>query len=291
MCDDECSVVLPSPSGGGGGGARPVPPPPSPFAARLPPRGPPPPPRHTPPAPQQTMGIAVLCVCLLLGAALPVGASDCADLSPDLQCSACGHFVSTFFAEVAKETHVFGGAGPSAFGVYRERLRDIYATHAPEKAKTVDTLLRRSAGKEHALYERVCEKYGLDPEDEWAPEEDAEDAEERDAATEAALERAREYPTASKVQWAMVGPEGQRKYQDFQKAISAGGTLSGLEMGPQITEQLQGCFEEFAVKGEDVLREAIRRSAKAYSSGVHKTFCRDIEACPAKGRRKGRDEL
>jgi len=66
---------------------------------------------------------------------------------------------------------------------YRRRLKDIFNDHNRAKLSSVDKLLSKYKGTEHDLYEKVCSKYGIDPEDEYygpadgdeEPEEESDD--------------------------------------------------------------------------------------------------------------------
>ena len=148
----------------------------------------------------------VLLTCLLCWT-LSVSAFQCKDLGRDLLCSACGHFVETFFNELEKAKPVIqAGKVPSAHTVYRERLQEIFLKHDPAKVKTADHLLQKSGiGREHDLYLKVCNKYGVPPEDEFDPENDLEeDFVEKDIATEDALQRAINSVNGGKVKWAVL---------------------------------------------------------------------------------------
>jgi hypothetical protein len=50
---------------------------------------------------------------------------------------------------------------------YTHRIVALYGKHNPTKSKAVPDLLRRSSGKEHELYTRICKKYGVVPEDKY----------------------------------------------------------------------------------------------------------------------------
>jgi hypothetical protein len=51
--------------------------------------------------------------------------------------------------------------------IYSQRIKDLYKSHAPDKVSGVSDLMKKSKGKEHELYLRICNKYGTDPEEEY----------------------------------------------------------------------------------------------------------------------------
>ena len=78
---------------------------------------------------------------------------------------------------------------------------------------------------------------------------------------------------------------------DFDKANEGGGVLENVNTGPSVAEQLRACFDEFANTHYVAIRDAIRISFEPYTSGIHKTFCKDVEACTGKQKRKAKEEL
>ena len=46
---------------------------------------------------------------------------------------------------------------------YREHIIAVYKDHNPAKLGVVDELLQKNRGHEPTLYEKVCNKYGVQP--------------------------------------------------------------------------------------------------------------------------------
>lgn len=191
-----------------------------------------------------------LCFFVGVGRAAP-----CSELDADLQCSACGHFITSFYAAATK--HVFR----SAKRAYKERLKAIYTEHAPDKLDGLDALLGRAKGKEHDLYARVCAKYGV-------VEEPADD---KAALASVALTATVE--AVANEQWAEMDDAGNRAFVDFQKAMSGGSITGAVTMGPQVSQKMAACYAEWARDYEPTLTAAIAAVRRPYDSQLHKTFC------------------
>ena len=56
------------------------------------------------------------------------------------------------------------------YQVYKKRLEAILKQKNPKKLSAVDTLLSKYRGREHAVYAKVCSKYGITPKPEWEPQ-------------------------------------------------------------------------------------------------------------------------
>jgi hypothetical protein len=82
------------------------------------------------------------------------------------------------------------------------------------------------------------------------------------------------------LQWAKTGKEGERAFMDFAKAMN-GGTIDNMSMGGDVAEDLKKCFEHIGAEHESLLINTVAESSKPYSSGLHKTFCKDYSYCPA----------
>lgn len=230
----------------------------------------------------------------------------CQQLDSDLDCSACSIFIDEFFNSVARAPSALFKEGTStknlwhdgvqkltAANVYEQRIRKIYKAEAPKKLRRVHGLMKKYKGDEYNLYVRVCGKYNVTPEPEYeAPEDDEDDEEERNAwkykVAEEALEIVKELP--KKGQWAVSGVEGNRKFADFNKLMSSGGTMENLSMGGHVSDNLSGCINYLADTFKDDLGNVIFNSQKPFSSGLHKKFCKQHGHCKKKGR-KQRGEL
>lgn len=53
--------------------------------------------------------------------------------------------------------------------MYKKRLQAILKQKNPKKVSAVDTILSKYRGREHAVYCKVCQKYGITPKPEWIP--------------------------------------------------------------------------------------------------------------------------
>ena len=235
-----------------------------------------------------------------------VDGNACQQLDSDLHCSACSIFIDEFFNSVARAPSALFKEGTStknlwhdgvqkltAANVYEQRIRKIYKAEAPKKLRRVHGLMKKYKGDEYNLYVRVCGKYGVTPEPEYeAPEDDEEDEEERNAwkykVAEEALEIVKELP--KKGQWAVSGVEGNRKFADFNKLMSSGGTMENLSMGGHVSDNLSGCINYLADTYKDDLGNVIFNSQKPFSSGLHKKFCKQHGHCKKK-KRKQKGEL
>jgi hypothetical protein len=176
------------------------------------------------------------------------------------------------------------GAAPiSVAKTYEQRIKSVYEKHAKDKVKGVAALLKKAKGKEHELYERVCNKYAVDAETEYKlpAKGDKEEAMWKYAAGEEALVLAVASATKEGVQWAKSGKDGDRKYVDFNKAMMSG-TIENISMGGDVGTELKGCFAHLSKEHENTIITAIAESEKPYSSGLHKSFCRDVGHCGAK---------
>ena len=100
-------------------------------------------------------------------------------------------------------------ASPAAHE-YAKRLKALYSQHAPDKTSKIDDLLRRSKGDEHNLYLKVCQKYKVDPEEEYAPSTH-ETFQYKRAAAETALDETVKGLDQGQ-QWAVMGDPGHRKF-------------------------------------------------------------------------------
>ena len=226
----------------------------------------------------------------------------CSKLERDLECSACTIFIDEFFNSVARAPAVLFKEGASTKNlwhekvskltparVYEQRIRAIYEQHAPKKARRVYSLMKKYKNNEYELYERICEKYGVGPEPEF---ESPDDEEEEDVETwklqaaKQALATVKAYPKKDGMQWAVSGAKGKRKFADFNKLMSSGGTMENLSMGGNVADDLAGCFEQLAASHGDELGQVVEDSDKPFSSGLHKTFCKAKNRC---GRKKNED--
>eukprot|EP01084_Bolivina_argentea_P295438 508644_1 len=55
------------------------------------------------------------------------------------------------------------------YEIYKKRLQAILKQKNPKKINAIDALLTKYRGKEHAVYVKVCGKYGIKPKPEWTP--------------------------------------------------------------------------------------------------------------------------
>ena len=58
------------------------------------------------------------------------------------------------------------------YQVYKKRLEAILKQKNPKKLSAVDALLAKYRGREHGVYAKVCQKYGITPKAEWTPPND-----------------------------------------------------------------------------------------------------------------------
>jgi len=154
--------------------------------------------------------------------------------------------------------------------------------------------LANAPGKAQALYMKQCKRHGITPEPEpssGAPAAGGDDVERKQGLAEEALEKAvASVEAGGSVQWAMMGEEGKRQFIDFNKAMQ-GGSMSNLQMGGHVQEQLHGAFSALAEEHGSTLTSAIAESARLYDAKLHKTFCMEVGACKRKGDAADRDEL
>merc|ERR1719483_755139 len=62
-----------------------------------------------------------------------------------------------------------GAETGTVYDVYKARLVEIYQAKNPSKVSKVDQFLKKYAGKEQALYSKVCKKYGMTPKGQYTP--------------------------------------------------------------------------------------------------------------------------
>lgn len=218
----------------------------------------------------------MLLFLVIRGLAVAVAAPECASLDAGLRCSACSHFVEAFYA--ASTRLVFRAKKTTSVArVYKERLKAIYEEYAPEKLESVDKLLARAKGQEHHLYARVCAKYGVFEEEPYdgrpSPQEEVAKAELVEAALEATVEDVRSQ------QWAEADDFGKKAFVDFQKAMSGGSITGSISMGPEVTEKMAACYQNWATDHKDTLIARMAAVARPYDTKLHKTFCENARAC------------
>ena len=230
----------------------------------------------------------------------------CTRLAKDLQCSACSIFIDEYFNAVARAPSALfkegtstknlwhdGASKVTAAKVYEQRIRAIYKKHAPKKLRRVFSLMKKYSGDEYNLYLRICDKYSVTAEPEFEnpdDEEEEDDEEEKNSwkyqvATEA-MEIVKGLPTKNGMQWAISGDEGKRKFADFNKLMSSGGTMNNLSMGGNVADDLNGCFNHLAETFNDDLATVVFHSEKPFSFGLHKKFCKKHEYCGRKKKKK-----
>eukprot|EP00944_MAST-04C_sp_MAST-4C-sp1_P015431 g15431.t1 len=242
---------------------------------------------------------------LLAGTLLQaVKAQDgCSRLGRDLECSACSIFIEEFFNAVARAPSALFKEGSSTKNlwhdgdnkltsakVYEQRIREVYKAHAPKKLRRVYNLMKKYKGDEYNLYLRVCKKYEVSPEPEFQePENDSDDEDKfswKYKASEEAIEAVKALPKKEGMQWAVSGAEGKRKFSDFNKLMSSGGTMNNLSMGGHVADDLSGCVNHLADNFAEELSTVVFDSQKPFSSGLHKKFCKKHGYCGNKGKRK-----
>jgi len=216
-----------------------------------------------------TLCIAALCLTLQCSAEFDPG-----ELDADLKCSACTNFINDYLTQCIK--HV--STSPDA-ALYTQRLRDIYTEHAPNKLSSVESLVRRSKGKEYELYLKVCAKYKLDPEEDDVQATGDEIFVHKRAGANNALRATIEGITKPGPQWAVIGDNGKRKYMDFNIAMKSGSMNGNINMGPDTHTQLMGSYKFWGEEHAVDITNAVARAGRVYESRLDKEFCVGIEAC------------
>jgi len=119
---------------------------------------------------------------------------------------------------------------------YKKRLKEIFRKHNRSKVSGIDSLLSKYSGREHELYEKVCNKYGIDPEDEYygvddgdeEPEEESDDpfassSEEEEKVVQKVVVKTRKPVAVAKPKPAAVAkpkPAEQRKPYSKRKPVA-----------------------------------------------------------------------
>jgi len=81
-----------------------------------------------------------------------------------------GNSGGSLFNNAASNSNANAGSETgSVYDVYKARLTEIYQAKNPSKVSKVDQFLKKYAGKEHALYSKVCKKYGMTPKAQYTP--------------------------------------------------------------------------------------------------------------------------
>jgi len=205
---------------------------------------------------------------------------DPSTLGRDLYCSSCQQFVEAFL--MAANTPVFTTKrDKSPRSIYKRRISAIYRQHNPEKLQLVDGMLRHYRDREHSLYQKVCYWYGEAIEPAYTKDDMDSEEEEyawKSAHAQLAMDQVHDDIRTKETQWAVSGSEPDRKYIDFNKAMS-GGNMGTISTSGEYKTQLEEAFAYYAAEHGMLLVSAIARSARLYDSGVHKTFCNRVRAC------------
>lgn len=211
-----------------------------------------------------------LSLAVMLNAQVSVsGHWDPMSVGTDLACSACELFVEQY---LSKCSHYVYGAGKreieggrSVVSVYQERILSIFEEFDPamargKKRKKVEGVLAKQVKKGlfparriHDVYTKLCEKYGIEPEEIYEGLKPTGTEKERKLRlTLAALNSTLEEVASKEVQWAISGVEPNRKYVDFDKAMSSGNAES-ISSGGDIKDQLEKAFKFHAGNHKDLL--------------------------------------
>lgn len=185
-----------------------------------------------------------------------------ASIGADLACSGCELFVEQYLSKCSH--YVYGAGkkevegGQSVLKVYQERMFSVYGEHEPamtrgKKRKKVEAIIAREVKKGlfparriHEVYVKVCEKYGIEPEEIYEGLQPTGSMEERKLKlTEAALNATLKHVKAKDVQWAISGNEPNRKFIDFNKAMTDG-TADSISSGGDIADKLEKVFTYLA---------------------------------------------
>mmetsp|Transcript_32276 Transcript_32276/g.62166 ORF Transcript_32276/g.62166 Transcript_32276/m.62166 type:complete len:218 (+) Transcript_32276:65-718(+) len=205
---------------------------------------------------------------LLLAAGVHAACSK-EERGEDLYCSACQMFIESYMITANKPVFLTK-RDKTAKGVYKQRISAIYREHNPDSLRVVDGMLKIYKGKEHLLYQKVCYKYNTAIEPAYS-KEDADSIEEEVAWKEAqagkALDEVMEKIKVKDAQWAIAGKEGNRRYVDFNKAMSSGDSMDNMSMGGNVGKELEECFSMFRTDHLKMLTSALANSARLYDSG------------------------
>jgi len=74
---------------------------------------------------------------------------------------------------------------------------------------------------------------------------------------------------------AVVGEEGSREYKDFNKMMSEGGTMTNMQMGGHISEQLAESCESLVAQYGEVISEGFVNVDRAYDFKIEGEICYD----------------
>jgi len=172
--------------------------------------------------------------------------------------------------------------------VYQDRIFGVYEEFEPtmargRKRKKVDKIINREikkglfpARRIHEIYAKLCEKYKVEPEEVYEGLTPTGTPEERKLRlTQAALNATVHHVTDKGQQWAIAGAEPNRKFVDFNKAMSQG-TSESISSGGDCGEKLEKTFNFHAATYNETLTTSVANASRVYDSKLDKMFCEKV---------------